>query len=156
MAQNSTATVKRRGPGRPFKKGQSGNAGGRPKKNRDFEQALKVFILEGTDAETGTPRAVLLLEQLFSLAMTASEAAVRLAAVKELLDRTIGKVAQQHRVTVDDKRRMAEQIATQADVPIEEVEPMLERHLHLLLGPLRLPHRKLRPRHCGGGIERGE
>ncbi len=31
MAENSTGTAKRRGPGRPFAKGQSGNPGGRPK-----------------------------------------------------------------------------------------------------------------------------
>lgn len=31
MAQNSERTVRKRGPGRPFQKGESGNPGGRPK-----------------------------------------------------------------------------------------------------------------------------
>jgi hypothetical protein len=42
MAQNSTKTVKPRGKGRPFQKGQSGNPGGRPKN----EQSISYWLAE--------------------------------------------------------------------------------------------------------------
>ena len=48
MAENSekTAKPKKRGRGRPFKKGQSGNAGGRPKLPEELKQALTADSLE--------------------------------------------------------------------------------------------------------------
>lgn len=40
MAANSTTTVKKRGPGRPFVKGQSGNPSGRPKQTQAQKEAV--------------------------------------------------------------------------------------------------------------------
>ena len=40
-AENSSATVKVKPRGRPFRKGQSGNPGGRPKKDRALTAALE-------------------------------------------------------------------------------------------------------------------
>lgn len=35
MAANNAATARKRGPGRPFKPGESGNLSGRPKKDHE-------------------------------------------------------------------------------------------------------------------------
>jgi hypothetical protein len=64
MAENSPKQRKRRGPGRPFQKGQSGNPGGRPKmamelRNRADKLAPAAFkIIETlmTDADKDSVR----------------------------------------------------------------------------------------------------
>lgn len=88
MTQNSTATAKRRGPGRPFEKGKSGNAGGRPKKDRDFA-ALAQEYLDAEDEERKLARGQCLIAALYGQALDGNVPAAR-----ELLDRTYGKPAQ--------------------------------------------------------------
>lgn len=45
MAENNAETPKKkRGPGRPFQKGQSGNPGGRPAVAKEFRQRCREFM----------------------------------------------------------------------------------------------------------------
>jgi hypothetical protein len=88
MAANSAASAsgRRRGPGRPFGKGTSGNPNGRPK---------VVFEIRDLARQYG-PAAIAKLAELSGLAPgTPAEAeATRVAAIKELLDRGYGKATQ--------------------------------------------------------------
>ena len=89
MAENSKTTTKKRkrGPGKPFKPGQSGNPGGRPK-----------IIAEVRDlAREQTENAVNVLTGI----MNDEEAphAARVTAANSLLDRGWGKPAQSVAVT---------------------------------------------------------
>ena len=67
--------------GRPFKKGESGNAGGRPKVIAEL-RAL---------ARAHAPDAI---KELARLAIKAKSEATRVAAIRELLDRGYGKAGQ--------------------------------------------------------------
>ena len=88
MATNSnvSATSRRRGPGKPFSRGQSGNPNGRPK---------VVFEIRDLAREFGPP-AIAKLAEMAGLApgRPAEAEAVRVAALKELLDRGFGKSTQ--------------------------------------------------------------
>jgi hypothetical protein len=88
MAANSAASAsgRRRGPGRPFGKGTSGNPNGRPR---------VVFEIRELARQYG-PAAIAKLAELSGLAPgTPAEAeATQVAALKELLDRGYGKAAQ--------------------------------------------------------------
>ena len=80
MAENSSKTAKRRGRGRPFQKGQSGNPGGRPKVAPEVRELAK---------EHG-PRAFARVVEL----MDSKDGSLALAACKEVLNRTFGKSPQ--------------------------------------------------------------
>jgi hypothetical protein len=88
MTANSapSASISRRGPGKPFTRGISGNPNGRPK---------VVFEIRDLAREFG-PAGIAKLAEMAGLATgTAAEAeAVRVAAIKELLDRGYGKSTQ--------------------------------------------------------------
>jgi hypothetical protein len=64
--------------GRPFQIGQSGNPGGRPKVLHEVREL----------ARTHCPAAI---EELARLALNSKNEALRLAAIRELLDRGYGK-----------------------------------------------------------------
>lgn len=90
------AAPKRRGPGRPFQKGQSGNPGGRP--------AVSGPLKELARAHTDEALATLVA------ALAADENNVRVMAANSLLDRGWGKPTQHHELDAGDElvRRMAE------------------------------------------------
>ena len=59
MAENSVKTAnkkRRRGPGRQFKKGESGNPGGRPKDLQEVKEYARVFTKEAMDTLVGIMR----------------------------------------------------------------------------------------------------
>ena len=76
MAANSDKTVKR-GRGKPFQKGQSGNPSGRPKKDPEIAEILKAALPE-------------VARKLVELAES-EDPRIALPACKEILDRTQGK-----------------------------------------------------------------
>ena len=87
MAGNSeVAAKKRRGPGRPFQKGQSGNPTGRQKKDPEVEEILKA----------ASPAAA---KKLVGLAES-EDPKIAFPAVKEILDRTLGKPEATNKVQV--------------------------------------------------------
>ena len=90
MAANSEATAtekKKRGPGRPFQKGQSGNPKGRPKANPEAKEILKA----------ATPDAARKLVELLG----SRTEKIALAAATEILDRTMGRPETTGKVQVD-------------------------------------------------------
>lgn len=124
MAQNSTATARKRGLGRPFEKGQSGNAGGRPKKDRALTAALEAELDKKIGRKT---KRELVAVKVLSLALDGD-----MTAVKFVADRTEGLPIQRHRFDDDDLRQQAEALAEEAQRPVEEVEGMLRSHLTLV------------------------
>ena len=84
MAESSpkSSEKKRRGPGRPFKPGQSGNPGGRPKMSEDVREMLKA----------ATPKAVKLLVSVMD--DDGQKAALRMDAAKTIIERVYGKPLQ--------------------------------------------------------------
>ena len=84
MAESSgeSSEKKRRGPGRPFKPGQSGNPGGRPKISDDVREMLKA----------ATPKAVRLLVSVMD--DDGQKTALRMDAAKTIIERVYGKPLQ--------------------------------------------------------------
>lgn len=75
----------------PFKEGQSGNPGGRPA-GKSITAELRKLIDSGTNAED-------MAKILFGMAKRMSPDQIK--ALKELLDRTDGKVMETHKVEMD-------------------------------------------------------
>ena len=79
--------------GRPFKKGESGNPGGRPKVIAELRALARAY---GPDA----------INELARLAGKAKSETARVAAIRELLDRGYGKATQvleaENEVALDD------------------------------------------------------
>jgi hypothetical protein len=132
MAQAATARIAVAPENRPttgreatqFKKGQTGNAGGRPKKDRALTMALEARL----DTKKGRKtRRQLVAEKIVDLAIDGD-----MTAAKFLADRTEGLPIQWHRFDPEDVRQQAEALAAEMDAPIETVEPMLKRHLTLV------------------------
>lgn len=75
--------------GRPFEKGRSGNPGGRPKVVGEIRELAR---------QHGRPRAI---NELARLAVKGRSESVRVAAIRELLDRGYGKPTQSFDGTFD-------------------------------------------------------
>lgn len=88
MAENSKKTAKPRGKGRPFKKGQTGNAGGRPKIPKDVKQAFTEM----------NPKAARRLAEL----LESYDEKVAMRAVEYVIDRNLGRVPQGIELTGKD------------------------------------------------------
>jgi len=87
MAENTLKTGKRRrGPGRPFPKGRSGNPGGRP--------AVPVDVIEAARARTA-----LAIDTLAKVCLHSDDDRSRIAAAVALLDRAWGKPTERREVT---------------------------------------------------------
>lgn len=88
MAESSEGTVKKkRGTGKPFAKGRSGNPGGRPKANPEAKEILKA----------ATPDAARKLVELLG----SRTEKIALAAATEILDRTMGRPETTGKLQVD-------------------------------------------------------
>jgi hypothetical protein len=98
----------------PWKPGQSGNPGGRPKTK---------FI---TDALKKAVNPEELVEGLIRLALKAKEPAIRLAATKYIMDRIEGTPLHRSEVTIDDvretARRMAREQGEDEEAAVREAE----------------------------------
>ncbi len=93
MAENSQKTTRRRGPGRPFKPGQSGNPGGRPL------EAVHIRDL----ARQRTAKALTILENIMCRGKTE---AARVRAAEVLLDRGWGRPGQPLDIVSDTTLRI--------------------------------------------------
>jgi len=87
MAENTPGTAKRRGPGRPFPKGTSGNPGGRPKAVAEVREL----------AQRHTATAI---QTLVALMQGAKSESARVAAAQAVLDRGWGRPLQNLEATV--------------------------------------------------------
>lgn len=90
MAENSKGTAKR-GKGRPFEKGQSGNPSGRPKMDDKTKAILKA----------AAPDAARLLVEMMNNPVTGEK--TRLQAAQTILDRVYGKAVQPIEGGMDNK-----------------------------------------------------
>ena len=107
MAANSKKTAtRRRGPGRPFAPGESGNPGGRPKKDRQLTAALET-IVDKTE----------LAEKLWGLAKGGD-----LSAIKYIYDRLEGSPTQRHEVSHDDVLEKVRQMARERGLSDDAAE----------------------------------
>jgi hypothetical protein len=90
--ENSTKTAKRRGPGRPFVKGQSGNPHGRPVLPDELKQMCQAKAADAIRI------AASILED------EEQPAVARLKASEIILDRGYGKASQHIEAEVTEKR----------------------------------------------------
>jgi hypothetical protein len=98
-AEISMATAKKRGPGRPFLPGRSGNPGGRPKRDPEADAILRGAV----------PSAVTKLIDL----LASKNEKIALAAVNAVLDRAWGRPETSGRLELlSDKREMEQQSIT--------------------------------------------
>lgn len=85
--------------GRPFRPGQSGNPGGRPRKLKELE--ARILDEFGGDV-------VPLLRSLLDLALPPSSS---IPAAKEFLDRVIGKARQRTEITGEDGAQLVDPVS---------------------------------------------
>jgi len=98
--------------GRPFKKGESGNPGGRPKVIADLRALARAYAPDA-------------IEELARLAIKAKSEAARVAAMRELLDRGYGKAQQMVENEDDLSNKTAEELRTEVLADIANLFPDL-------------------------------
>jgi hypothetical protein len=86
--------------GRQFKKGESGNPGGRPKVIADLRALARAYAPDA-------------IKELARLAIKAKSEAARVAAIRELLDRGYGKAQQMVENEDDPSNKTAEELRTE-------------------------------------------
>ena len=122
LAENSKRTAtRRRGPGRPFIPGQTGNAGGRPKKDRQLTAVLETVV---DKQELG--------EKLWKLVLSGDTDAIKLAAIKYIYDRIDGTPPQRVQVEISDAREEAERIADDLGLEGDERQRAVAETVRLL------------------------
>lgn len=84
MAENSDVTAKRKPRGKPFKAGESGNPGGRPKRTAEELDLIAA-------CKDRTPAALAVIE---SIMMKGENERNRLAAAQAIIERGYGKAVQ--------------------------------------------------------------
>ncbi len=95
MAENSTGSAKKRGPGKPFQSGQSGNPGGRPK-------------AVGYLRELAQRHADTAVNALVDIVQNSDKDSARVAAAQVLLDRGFGRVPAQEELQREDDGVMSQ------------------------------------------------
>lgn len=100
VAKNSGITAKPKGRprGRPFKKGQTGNPNGAPRKGSSLVEHLSA-ALEEVDSETGKTQAQLIAERYVSDAAKGS-----IAATENIIARFHGRPEQGIKLSGDEER----------------------------------------------------
>ncbi len=122
VAQNSGRTAATMPKGKRFKKGQSGNPGGRPKNAESIVYHLRQVLAE--EDEDGVVKARRVAENLVALAVKDNVPALR-----EIIERMDGKVSQP--LDIDDLRSQTRALAKadgatdeEAEESVREVEAM--------------------------------
>lgn len=118
MAASSTATARKRGPGRPFVKGQSGNPSGRAKQDKGLIAALEAVV----DKDE--------LAQALWKQVVEGEA----WAIKYVYDRIEGSPTQRHEVDHEAVQRAMEHVAEEGGLDLAT----LRRDTEEIAGRLRL------------------
>jgi hypothetical protein len=128
LAQNSQRSAKsqRRGPGRKFKPGQSGNPGGRPK-SADANALIRAAFEEKGD---GVVRA------LYALA-TDPDKRLRLAAIREVLDRVLGQAKQGLEITDNEAPATRAALIAELRADLIAADPRLAEKVAKVLGDAR-------------------
>ena len=101
----ASSKPERKSPGRPFQPGQSGNPGGQSKTFAEFRKLIRDL----------SPKAVTVLQEL----LDHEDGKVRVAAVREVLDRSWGKAAQP--VTGEDGGPVKYEISTELVSALERL-----------------------------------
>ena len=98
--------------GRQFKKGESGNPGGRPKVIAELRELARAHAPDA-------------IKELARLAIKAKSETARVAAIRELLDRGYGKVQQMVENEDDLSNKTAEELRTEVLADIANMFPDL-------------------------------
>jgi hypothetical protein len=121
-AQNSTRTAKRTR-GRPFQKGMSGNPGGRPKVAEASAIIRTLFLEKGEDA----------IRRLYALC-SHKDPRISLTAIKEVLDRVMGKAPQALDVKTTEIPVTEEQLVCELRQKLRKTDPKLVERLAKAVG----------------------
>ena len=116
MAQNSGTSAKRRGPGKPFQKGQSGNPGGRPREIAEVKELARAH------SEAA-------IEALVDVMQNSNSPAARVSAATAILDRGFGKPTQAIEQSVADERPLPELSWDELQGRLERLTGRLEEEI---------------------------
>jgi hypothetical protein len=109
IADKQRKTVKKRGPGRPWPKGQSGNPKGRPPSKKYLSEALREWLGHPSDRDPERTNADELAAALGKAALKGSVTAIALIA-----DRVEGKPRQTIELSLEQQKRELAEKAIEA------------------------------------------
>lgn len=109
MAENSIKSVKpvKRGPGRPFQPGQSGNPGGRPKESGEIRDLARQYSEEA-------------LQTLVNIMRKADKDTVRIVAAQIIIERGCGKPLTAAEIAEED-RKASEELSKLSDKELADM-----------------------------------